>query len=59
MKVIKLEHGIQLKPENDFERECLKHIHGKSLTPKFEDEWDRKGDMRLEFKPHPWDKDGR
>lgn len=54
MKVIKLENGIQLKPENDFEKECLKHIHGKTLSVKFEDEWDRKGDLKLEFKPHPW-----
>lgn len=56
MKIVKLEHGIKLSPENDFERECLKHIHGKNLSTKFEDEWDCKGDFKIEFDIHPWNK---
>lgn len=56
MKVKKTEHGIELEPENELEKECLRHIAGKSLTAKFEDAWNRTGDLKIEFQPHPWDR---
>ena len=57
MKVIKTRYSIQLAPENEFEKECLKHIANKKLTSKYEDDWDQKGNLILKFEPHPWDKD--
>lgn len=55
MKVKKTEHGIELEPENRYEEECLNHIAGKALTAKHQDQWERKGPVTIEFKPHPWD----
>lgn len=55
MKIKKLEHGVEFEAENDYERECLKHIAGKQLTSKYENAWDRTGSVVVEFKPHPWD----
>ena len=51
MKVIKHENGVDLIPETDFEKECIKHISNKQLTAEFEDNWDQKGNLQLRFKP--------
>lgn len=59
MKVKKTEYGIELEPETSYERECLDHIAGKKLTAVHEDAWARKGLVKIEFKPHPWDEKGR
>lgn len=56
MKVIKKEDGIDLVPETEFERECVKHIAGKSITAKFEDSWNRTGNLEIKFEIHTWDK---
>ena len=57
MKIKKTEYGVELVPENDHEKECLKHIMGKGpLSAKHEDVWDQKGPVKIQFKPHPWDK---
>lgn len=55
MKVIKTEHGIDLIPETDFEKECIRHIAGKILTAKFEDDWNNSGNLEIRFQPHKWD----
>lgn len=56
MKVEKYEHGIRLIPENKFEEECLQHIAGKPVKASFTDTWNQQGPLKLEFEPHPWDK---
>ena len=56
MKIKKTEYGIVLEAETRFEEECLKHISGKQLSAKFEDVWNQTGPLKIEFKPHPWDK---
>lgn len=55
MKIKKLELGVELIPENDYERECLKHIANKQVVVKFEDSWDQSGNLSIKFSPHPWD----
>jgi len=51
-----IELGIELEPDNNYEEECLKHIAGKQLSAKYENDWDRTGSVKIEFKSHPWDK---
>ena len=55
MKVIKKEDGIDLVPETEFEKECIKHIAGKTITAKFEDSWNRTGNLEIKFEAHKWD----
>lgn len=55
MQVIKTQYGIELIPENEFEKDCIKHIASKSLEAKFEDQWNQCGNLKLEFKPHARD----
>lgn len=56
MKCKKTEYGIELIPESQFEKDCLRHLYTRQpVTAKFEDEWDCKGNLILEGKPHPWD----
>lgn len=55
MKIKKTEYGVELIPESSFEVECLKHLRNQtSIFMKFEDEWDQKGNLKIEGKPHPW-----
>jgi len=54
MKLTITENGITLEPETDFERHCIEKIADKVLTAKFENDWDRKGALKLEYQPHPW-----
>jgi hypothetical protein len=56
MKLKMTEYGIILEPETDWERRCLEKIANKTLTAKFEDGWENKGAMKIEFEPHPWDR---
>ena len=56
MKVTIHEHGVELEPENEHERQALAKIANKSLTAKWENSWDQCGSLKLEFEPHPWDK---
>lgn len=55
MKCTITEHGITLEAQTDFERQCLEKIAGKTVTAKFEDDWNRTGALKLECEPHPWD----
>jgi hypothetical protein len=55
MKVIKHENGIELVPESESERQCLKHIDGKKLTVTWTDAWERMGNLKIEFpSPDDW-----
>ncbi len=56
MTVIKHETGIELVPENEFERECLNHIANKPVAAQWTDSWERKGNLKLEFPKHEWDR---
>jgi hypothetical protein len=57
MKCKKTEYGVELIPETDHERECLKHLERQSsVTITFEDTWNKTGNLQIEGKPHPWDK---
>lgn len=56
MKCKKTEHGIELIPENDFDAECLRHLERQTnVSIKFEDTWNKSGNLHLEGKGHPWD----
>ena len=55
MKIEKTENGIKLILQTKWEKECIDSIAGKVLVAKFEDEWERKGSLRLEYEKHPWD----
>jgi hypothetical protein len=56
MKIVKEENGLRLSPDNEWERECLEKIANKTLTAKWEDGWDQRGDLVLRYEAHPWDK---
>ena len=56
MKCKQIELGIELIPENDFERDSLKKIANEEVKGDFEDSWDQTGNFIIEKKPHPWDK---
>lgn len=57
MKCKMTECGVELIPENDYEIECLKHLERQnSVSISFQDNWDKTGNLKLEGKPHPWDK---
>ena len=56
MKCKKTEYGIELVSETDYERECLKHLERqRSVTIKFEDLWNKSGNLQIAGKPDPWD----
>lgn len=56
MKITKTENGITLKPESDFERECLQHIADhKTVALEWSDSWNRTGDLHATFKPDSYD----
>lgn len=57
MKCKKTEYGIELIPETDFERDCLRHVQEQvNVTLQFEDAWNRTGNLKIEGQPHHWDK---
>lgn len=55
MKLEKTENTVKLIAETPFEEECLHWIANKQLTAKFEDNWNNKGALVLEFEKHSWD----
>lgn len=59
MKCVKLENGIQIIAESQFEQECLIQIEGKSLIAKrdLDKSWSNTPVKQLDlvFKMHPWD----
>ncbi|MHC4315219.1 MAG: hypothetical protein ACYSW3_22470 [Planctomycetota bacterium] len=56
MKIEKLESGIKLIPETDFEKECLKHIANKTLKSSSQDTWHQTGPVTLAFDGNSWPK---
>lgn len=57
MKCKKTEHGVELIPESDYEKECLLHIkHQDNVKIEFEDTWNNTGNLIIQGEPHPWDK---
>lgn len=54
MKVIKKENGIELIPESDFERDCLRHIADKGhLKAAYKDAW-VPFELEITFPEHKW-----
>lgn len=50
MKVKKREDGIDLVPESNFERDCLKDLKGRSIKKiYFEDKWESSGNLLVDF----------
>lgn len=54
MKVEKHEDGIELIPENEFERDCLKHIIGKRITAQWVNSWEPQSNLKIEFPKDEW-----
>jgi hypothetical protein len=54
MKVIRSEHGIELIPETEFEKECLRLIANRAVTPVWTDSWNRSGNLKIEAKEPDW-----
>lgn len=54
MQVIKTQYGIELIPENEFERDCLRHIANKSINAKWTDNWNQKDNLKIEFPADSW-----
>jgi hypothetical protein len=52
MKIERGENSIRLKPETEFERECLKVLRrekGSIKRMSFEDDWNDRGDFNIIF----------
>lgn len=49
MTVIRHENAIELVPESEYERECLKLISGKSVSANWTDRWEQNGNMRIDI----------
>jgi hypothetical protein len=54
MTVIKHENGLELIPDNEFERDCLKHIVGKRLTAEWISSWETTPNVKIEFPKDEW-----
>jgi hypothetical protein len=56
MRIEAGEHEVRLRPETDFERVQLERLRQHGIeSVKWTDDWDRKGDLVIELKRHPWD----
>lgn len=54
MKVIAHENGIELVPETEFEKQCLKKIAHETVSMKWTDEWNQSGNLKIEAKDNDW-----
>ena len=56
MKINITNCGLILIPENDYDKKCLKEIDNECLTTKRENDWDKTGNLYLNYESHPWDR---